>query len=511
MKKRPRKRTQGSKKTLPSRRLVGACGKPFGERKCHNFCQLTSDMIQMFRAEGTILDANPAWHQALEYSDKDLSQITIFNVIHPNDKKESEGVFLAVLRDGKPRKFQATFIGKSGKEIKVEGIVSRLLHQGRPFALSGIFHDVTRNMHYEQLKDEFISTISHELRTPLTVVREGISQIRDELLGPVPDNQKILLDMALQNSDRLSRIIEELLDVSKLEAGKVRLHRKLCDIAKVASEVIANFKVVVKRKNLEILQDFVPQEIEIYIDRDKIVQVLTNLINNSLKFTDAGHIKVHLRVRDGFVECKISDTGKGISEEDLPKAFHKFSQFAREVGPGDRGTGLGLSICKKLIELHHGRVKIESVPMKGTTVTFLLPQYTHRDLFKDSIGQAMSRCVDGGSPLSIIIFDILDFEALEEKLGSVQMGRIVVKMEKIMNDALRRVADVAIKDTKAIMILLPDTKKENAFIVMGRLSQILEDFLIREQMHPKIEVHGNVVCFPEEAKTLEEILDGIYA
>ena len=510
MKKRSRKQTHSKKKILSSRRSMGACGKPFGERKCHNFCQLTSDIIQVFKAGGAILDANPAWYQALEYSDKDLSQITVFNIIHPNDKKEAEEIFLAVLRDGKPRKFQGTFIGKSGKESKMEGIVSRLLRNEKPFALSGIFHDVTRHKHYERLKDEFISTISHELRTPLTVVREGISQIRDELLGPVPDNQKVLLDMALQNSDRLSRIIEELLDVSKLEAGKVRLHRKLCDIAKVANEVITNFKVIAKQKKLEILPDFVPGEIEIYIDRDKIVQVLTNLINNALKFTDTGHIKVHLRIRDGFVECKVSDTGKGISGEDLSKAFYKFSQFAREVGPGDRGTGLGLSICKKLIELHHGRVKIESVPLKGTTVTFLLPQYTHRDLFKDSISQAMSRCVDDGSPLSIIIFDILNFEALEEKLGIKQMERIVLKMEKIINDALRRVADVAIKDTKAIMVLLPDTKKENAYIVMGRLSQILEDFLIREQMTPRIEVHGNVVCFPEEAKTLEEILDGIY-
>jgi len=511
MKKRFRKKSHPKKNAQSPRRSLGACGKPLGEPECHNFCQMTSDMIQVFKAEGTILDANPAWYQALEYSEKDLSQLTVFNVIHPKDKKESEDVFLAVLRDGKPRKFQGVFVGKSGNELNVEGVVSRLLHRGSPFALSGIFHDVTRRKHYEQLKDEFVSTISHELRTPLTVVREGVSQVRDGLLGPVPDNQKNLLDMVLQNSDRLGRIIEELLDVSKLEAGKIRLHRKLHDIAEVAREVIANFRETVQQKNLEILPDFAPEKIEIYIDKDKIVQVLTNLIGNALRFTDAGHIKVHLRARDGFVEGKISDTGKGIAGGDLSKAFHKFSQFAREVGPGDRGTGLGLSICKKLIELHHGRVKIESVPLKGTTVTFLLPRYTHRDLFKDAIRQAMSRCVDAGSPLSIIIFDVLNFEVLEERIGVKQAEGIILKMEKIINDALRRVADVAIKDTKAIMVLLPDTKKENVYLVMGRLSQILDDFLIREKMTPKIEIHGHVICFPEEAETLEEILDGIYA
>lgn len=511
MKKRPVKRLLSKKAALSLRPPVGACGKLPEAQKCQQLCELTHDMIQVFKAEGAILEVNRAWRQNLEYSDQDLPHLSAFSLIHPNDKKEAEAVFLGVLRDGKARKIQATLIAKSGREISVEGTVSRHLHQGRPFALSGIFHDVTRHKHYEQLKDEFISTVSHELRTPLTVVREGISQLRDGLLGPVPEEQKMMLDMVLQNSDRLGRIIEELLDVSRLEAGKVRLQRKLCDIAAVAHEVIANLQVILQQKGLEIHTDFVPEKIDIYIDRDKVIQVLTNLIANALKFTEQGHIKVSLRAREGFVECKVSDTGKGISEEDLPKAFQKFSQFGREVGPGDRGTGLGLPICKKLVELHHGRIKIESAPGKGTTVTFVIPQYTHRDLFKESIGQAMSQCVEAGSPMSIIILDILDFEGLEERLGSQRVERLVTRMEKVINNGLRRVADVAIKDSKAILVLLPETQRENAYLVMGRLTQIVEDFLIREQQTPKIEVHGSVVCFPEEAKTLEEILDRIYS
>lgn len=511
MKKLSRKRPQ-SRKKAPARKPSKSPGaEPLTEQKCRNLFDLTSDMIQIFKADGTMLETNPAWQQNLEYGGHDLANLSVFNILSPRDKKDSEEVFLAVLRDGKPRKFQATLVSKSGREVDVDGTVSRLLSGERPCALTAVFHDVTRLKNYEQVKDEFISTVSHELRTPLTVVREGVSQIRDELLGPVPENQKSMLDMVLQNSDRLGRIIEELLDVSKLEAGKVRLHRKLCDMTEVVKEVVSNFKVIVQERQLEILTEFASAKIEIYIDRDKIVQVLTNLINNALKFTDKGHIKIHLAARDGFVECKVADTGKGISKEDLPQAFQKFRQFGREVGPGDRGTGLGLSICRKLVELHHGRVKIESVPMKGTIVTFHLPQYTHRDLFKDSIGQAMSQCVENQSHLSIIIFDVLDFEALEKKLGAKQVERIVLKMEKIINDALRRVGDVAIKDTKAIMVLLPDTQKENAYVVMGRLSQVLEDYLIREQKTPKVEVHSCVVCFPEEANTLEEILDRIYA
>jgi PAS domain S-box-containing protein len=467
-------------------------------------------MIQIFKVDGTLVEMNAAWRKNLEYNEQDLANLTVFNLLLPKDRKESEEIFLAVLRDGKPRKFQATMVTKSGQELAVEGTVSRLLCEDRPCALSAILRDVTRHKHYEKLKDEFISTVSHELRTPLTVIREGVSQVRDELMGPVPESQKTMLDMVLHNSDRLGRIIEELLDVSRLESGKIRLHRKLCNIVEIVKEVVGNFKAIMKHRDLELITEFSAEKIEIYIDRDKIVQVLTNLINNSLKFTEKGYVKVQLQAQDDFVECKISDTGRGISKEDLSKAFQKFSQFAREIGPGDRGTGLGLSICKRLIELHHGRAKIESTPLKGTTVSFLLPRYTHRELFKDSIVGALSRCVEERSHLSIIIFDVLDFEVLEKKLGVKQMENIVVQMEKLINGALRRVADVAIKDSKAIMVLLPDTQKENAYVVMGRLLQILEDFLIREQKSPKIEVHSSVICYPEEAITLEEILDGIY-
>ena len=510
MKKNLRKRSQPRKKTVASRSRKKALPKCLVAEKCKNLFDLTNDMIHIFKAEGGILETNPSWKQVLEYREEDLAHLTVFNLLHSRDKKDSEEIFLAVLRDGKPRKFQATLLGKSGKEVMVEGTVSRLLCEDRPFALSAVFHDVTQYRNYENLKDEFISTVSHELRTPLTVVREAISQLKDQLFGPVPEKQQVLLELALQNSDRLARIINELLDVSKLEAGKMQLHRRLCDLVKVTRSVVMNFDAIVKRKSLEILTDFNLEKIAIYVDCEKYIQVLTNLISNAVKFTERGHVKVQLRVLKGFVECRVSDTGKGISKEDLPNAFQKFRQFGRDVGPGDRGTGLGLSICKKLVELHHGRIRIESVPMKGTTVTFLLPQYTRRDLFKESIGHAMSQCLEDKSTLSIIIFDILDFEALEEKIGTTRVGRIVLDMERIVNKALRRVADVAIRDAKAILVLLPDTKKENAFIVLGRLSQLLEDYLAREQKMPKVEVHSRVVCFPEEAETLEAVLDKIY-
>ncbi|HNX69006.1 MAG TPA: ATP-binding protein [Candidatus Omnitrophota bacterium] len=507
MKKTSKKKSRPSPKTGFPRRPGRAI---LARKKCDDLFELTNDLIQIFKPEGTLLDVNPSWKKVLDYSEEDLTTLTIFNIIHPRDKQESEEVFRAVFRDGKPRKLSVTLIKKTGGEVLIEGTVSSVVCKGRPTALRGIFWDVTRHKEYEELKDEFISTVSHELRTPLTVVREGVSQMRDGLAGEMTPDQNALLDMVLQNVDRLARIIEELLDVSKLEAGQVRIQRTLSNIVDVVRGVVENFRPVARRKNLEIHLLPEKEKIDIYIDREKIVQVLTNLINNAFKFTIEGHVKIHLRELEDFVECKVADTGRGISKLDLPKAFEKFRQFAKVVGPGEKGTGLGLSICKKLIQLHHGQVTIESLPMKGTVVTFLLPKYTPRELFKESITLALNKCQEDKSPLSVIIFDLVNFDVLKKDLGEKRAGWIVSRMERLLNESLRRAADVAIKDSKAILVILPDTKKENAYIVLGRLYQLLQEYLSREQRSPKIEIHSSVACFPEEADTIEKLLDQIY-
>ncbi len=480
------------------------------EKKCQDLFDLTSDLIQIFKPEGALLDVNLAWKRVLEYGDGDLANLSVFNVIHFKDRKESEEVFNAVFRDGKTRKLLVTFLTQSGEEVAVEGMIGALFcEDDKPCALRGIFQDVTRYQKYEELKDEFVSTVSHELRTPLTVVREGIAQMRDGLVGELTQEQDSFLDMVLRNAERLARIIEELLDVSRLEAGKVRLHRSLCNIVDVAKKVVDNFQIVAQQKKVELKTESEKERIDIPIDRDKIIQVLTNFVGNSLKFTPQGHVKIQIRDLGDFVECRVADTGRGISQEDLPRVFEKFRQFERAAGPGNKGAGLGLAISKKLIELHHGRVTIESFPLKGTTVTFLLPRYAHRDLFRESIKQAMNRCLEEGGTLSVIVFDIINYNVMREQLGDKQAVKIVVKMEELLNEALRRVMDVAIKDTRSILVLLPDTKKENACIALDRLYRMLKEYLMKEEPMSTIEIGSSVACFPEEADTIEKMLDKI--
>ena len=227
-----------------------------------------------------------------------------------------------------------------------------------------------------QIKSDFISMVSHELRTPLSITKEGINIVLDKVAGEINEKQKGVLQVANNNIDRLSRIINDLLDISKLEAGKVKLKKELVDMAVLIRGAASLFELSIKKKGLELKVDIPEKQIDAYIDLDKIYQCFTNLIENAIKFTDKGHIEVSLREKGNEVECVVADTGIGIAEENLPKIFGRFEQFGRVSGPGEKGTGLGLSITKGIIELHGGTIRVESEIGRGTKFIFNLPKYS---------------------------------------------------------------------------------------------------------------------------------------
>lgn len=225
-----------------------------------------------------------------------------------------------------------------------------------------------------RLKDEWLANVSHELRTPLSIIKEGVSLVLDKVPGKINEKQSVILTAAKSNIDRLARIIDDLLDSSKIESDKMQLKRKLLDIVKVVKPIIAGFKLRAKRNNLKLRTDFSAKDIKLYADHDKVVQIFTNLIENALKFTEKGWIKISVKELKDCVKCSVADTGIGISKNDLPRVFSKFQQFSRVNGPGGKGTGLGLSIVKGLIDIHQGKIWVESKQGSGTKFTFTFPK-----------------------------------------------------------------------------------------------------------------------------------------
>jgi signal transduction histidine kinase len=230
-----------------------------------------------------------------------------------------------------------------------------------------------------KLKDEFIASVSHELRTPLTVIQEGVVQVLEGISGPASPAQQQSLSIASRNIERLRRLIEDLLDISKIETGRMVLNLETLDLREVVQEVGRSFLARIQGKGLELKTHLPEGKVALYADRDKLAQVFANLLDNALKFTREGSIEIYV-LEEGRrqVACRVSDTGPGLAPEFLSKLFHKFQQAPGEEAGGAKGTGLGLAISKGIVELHGGRIWAESQPGQGTRFTFTLP--VKRDL-----------------------------------------------------------------------------------------------------------------------------------
>jgi signal transduction histidine kinase len=223
-----------------------------------------------------------------------------------------------------------------------------------------------------RLKTEFVSMVSHELRTPLTSI-QGYAELMLED-GQLAEEQRESLTIVKNNSDRLLGLINELLDLSRMEAGRLDLHRTSLDLANLIPEVASSLRPLIetKRQRLSVhLGEALPA---VWADQDRVTQILTNLISNAHKYTLAeGSITVAARRDDGFVRVDVSDTGIGLSPEDQAQLFTKFFRAHDRLPQAGGGTGLGLVITRLLVELHGGRITVSSAPGQGSTFSFSLP------------------------------------------------------------------------------------------------------------------------------------------
>jgi PAS domain S-box-containing protein len=260
-----------------------------------------------------------------------------------------QDAYLAMLRDITERKWAEEKIRKANEKLK----------------------------EYNQLKDEFVSTASHELRTPLSIIMGAIRLVLDEIPGQIVEEQRDVLATAMESVKRLSRIVNSLLTISKIESGKLDLQKTVVNICELIKDTVSNYESLAQENGLRL--DFeVPQKsVKICLDPDKFKEVLINLISNSIKFTpEGGWIKVICTEQDKEILVSVQDSGVGIAKEDIPKLFDKFTQFDRKAGTGEKGTGLGLAIVKKLVEIHGGNIKVESEVGQGTIFIISLPLTT---------------------------------------------------------------------------------------------------------------------------------------
>jgi len=363
--------------------------------------------------------------------------------------------------------------------------------------------EVDERRRAEDLKDEFVSTVSHELRTPLAITKEGVSLLMDGVAGGLSDRQMKVLTTARANIDRLQNIINDLLDISKIEAGKLKIQRRRADLCEVVSQAVGPIQSMVDKKGLA-LQVLVPQSpVEAYVDPLRITQVFTNLVHNAIKFTHEGTITVALEASEGEVVCFVRDTGIGIAEDDLPKLFHKFTQIGRRHGAGTKGTGLGLTISKRIVELHRGRMRVESQLGQGTTFHFTLPILDAEGALRERIDDMLEDACAEQATLTLFVYqvifgpDLSDAQratAFEEGVRRLVDERMGVRMSDF----------VGARATGQIVLLAPVEEKQVP-LVCRRWQQVIQAGFSGEEGR-SVESRSAFARFPADGSTAHELL-----
>jgi CheY-like chemotaxis protein len=235
-----------------------------------------------------------------------------------------------------------------------------------------IFRDITERRAIERLKSEFVSTVSHELRTPLTSIRGALGLLSSGLLGPVAEKGQRMLEIAVSNTDRLVRLINDILDLERIESGRVELTRDTVDAQTVMEQAREGLQSIADEAGIRIV--VAPAAGSLWGDSDRIIQTLTNLIGNAIKFSPA-NTTVMLSGHAGPADFTFSvvDQGRGVPDDKLDSIFQRFSQVDASDSRDKGGSGLGLAICQSIVGAHGGRIWAEKNDPAGTRLHFTIP------------------------------------------------------------------------------------------------------------------------------------------
>ena len=321
---------------------------------------------------GKVMMMNPAAEQLLGASKKDkigrnvlenLKQEQLVSLARPSTRKEDKEIELFSPRDETKKILRASTAVIENENGQTVGMVS-------------VLSDITKQKELDELKANFVANVSHELRTPLVAMEKSISLILSKTAGPLTEAQGQFLTIAQRNIKRLSRLIDDLLDLSKLEAGKMELKEQLSSLGKLIDESVESFDTWAKQKSVKIITNIHEGLPLANLDPDRVTQVLNNLLGNAIKFTpNDGNITVEAMWLKEKKEIKVSvaDNGIGIDQENLAKVFDKFYSGGERISTDISGTGIGLSVAKEIVVLHGGKIWAESQKGEGAKFIFTLP------------------------------------------------------------------------------------------------------------------------------------------
>ena len=357
-----------------------------------------------------------------------------------------------------------------------------------------------------QTKDDFVAIVSHELRTPLATISNVLSNALAGVWGELSEDARTEFHTGHTNAKRLANVVDNLLDMSSIRAGRVSMEKSQVDMRGLVHSVTASLKANAKQKGVTLETSHDPYLGLVFCDPEMIVRVITNLVGNSLKFTEGGGtISIAIQNGNEDIQISVSDTGDGIAEEHHARIFERFQQVDRTHGAGEKGTGLGLAISKELVELHGGTIMVQSELGQGSTFSFTLPVYTREALLREAVHTEFKLCHQSDY-LSLIVFAFkqVEFEALQKRGSPEDWKQILEEVETIIRQVGRSMQDTLIRYGDGRMVIfLRDTPKSGADAVRERMMTALEPY---GERCPFVLA---TICCPEDSETPDALVGDV--
>jgi PAS domain S-box-containing protein len=337
-----------------------------------------ADGVVVNDTEGSIILVNPAAEHILGVERKELLSRDygdLFSVFDEKGQKEAIAAMRALLSTEVPEVAKDYNIKLEAEGRVIHALLSPvILMRGDFKGVVTIFRDVTKEVEADRAKSEFVSTVSHELRTPMTAIKGYTDLLHAGAAGPINPEQKRFLTTIKSNTDRLTALINDLLDISRMETGRIRFEPRPLQVGDVVADVVNALAGQAEENKQSLTYEVAAGLPDVLGDRDRLNQVLTNLVGNAVRYTpEGGDIEVQVYAVEKAVRVDVRDTGIGIDPEDMAHIFERFYRADHPLVQEKRGTGLGLSIVKMFVEMHGGRIWVESEPDQGSTFTFILP------------------------------------------------------------------------------------------------------------------------------------------
>ncbi|MDQ3677931.1 MAG: PAS domain S-box protein [Actinomycetota bacterium] len=334
----------------------------------------------------------------LEPSEEPMTFEGFLRRVHPDDRATVRATVEAACATVEAFSFEHRIVRPDGTvrvhQARGEVIVGE---GGVPLRMLGTGQDITERHEAERAKDEFTSVVSHELRTPLTSIRGSLGLLESGVLGALPPKGQRMVEIAVQNTDRLVRLINDILDIERIGSGTIDMHPQRCSAMELIERAAEGIAAVSAEARVSLALEAEP--VALVADADRVIQTLTNLISNAIKFSAAGStVRICSQRRDDEVLFRVCDEGRGIPSDKLASIFERFQQVDASDSREKGGTGLGLAICRTIVEHHGGRIWVESELGRGSTFSFVLPALSDEGL---ACGEAPS----GDGPLVLVCDD----------------------------------------------------------------------------------------------------------